>query len=412
MKHEQTFTPNWESKTTRNRLLAIESYAQSRFFKLEPIRIHRNELAKAFGQAQNPLSKFFQENLLQKTSEPIAGVRFTEHYFSWSNLLWSFLQAGLVTSEEVGQVIDKKFIPSSMKEINKEKISSSRKRSGFESLSVLVFSDDIKAKEFFDNRFFLNSNLLNQNAEYKEDETTSRLLSDFQRKPKKVVAQFFAGWWNVDVNACFYTLFHQHMINNVLPWWGKTNDTYPAIEAAYKHKDKFRQIIADDLGVDLDSAKMILAALAFGCKWVNTHHSNINKNLLKAGYDPHEVYPRFKSSKLAQALLADLRRAWPKAMSYWQNQNGKSARKIYFVEVTSKKTGEITKRFKPASFRSRIYFELERKVLDVSRDFHSGSICHLMHDGFITKSKPDLDRLVSVIKERTGFNVTFSCEQY
>ena len=74
-----------------------------------------------------------------------------------------------------------------------------------------------------------------------------------------------------------------------------------------------------------------------------------------------------------------------------------------------KETGEITKsRFNAARFRSRIYFELERKVIDACVEFNSGKICHLMHDGFFMKERVDLNSLIPFIFERTGFKVKIS----
>jgi len=407
------FQPKWQSKTTKNRLLAIEQYAHSRFYGLEPLRIHRKHIAKGFGQAQNKLSKFFIDHLLQKTSEPIASVRPTEYHFSWSNLLFSFIQAGIVTSQEVGQIINPKYIPVSLKDINKYKVKvHAEGKNVKESLSVLVFQDDIKAKLFFDHRFFLISNLRDENAQYVEDKTTGRLISPFQQKPREVKAKYFAGMWDIDVEACFYTVFHQHMMNTVLPWWGKTDNKYPIMEMAYKQKASFRQTIANDLGVDVNAAKMILASLAFSCGWAFNHHSGINKSLIKSRFDPTEVYVKFKESKLLQGLIVELRKAWPKAMAYWNNHNDKIGRKIYFVEFISKHTGEVRRRFKPASFRAKIYFELERKVLDAMRCLYKDEICHLMHDGVIVKDEPNLDLISLEIKLKTGFNVKLSSDKF
>lgn len=398
----EKFAPNWASKNTRNRLLNVEKFANDYFFRLQPRRIKEDEERRPyFGQIQNKLSAYFIDSLLFVTDAHVKNLRSTEYHFSWNNLLWSFLQSGLVTEQEVEEVIGKKYLP----------IKRTEKR---ESLCLLVFPEDRRAKYFFDLRFFTanNPHLLTENAEYVEDESTTRLLSPFQNKPKSIKARFFAGWWDCDINACAYTLLHQHLINTVLPWWGKHDLEFKVLPLAYTNRDLFRQTLADQLNLDVPTVKEILATIMFDCKLSNNPFSGINKMLVKKGYNPDEFHLLAKDCVLLQGLIAELRKAWPKLMSYWQNSNDKSARKIYYSESINKETGEIRKRFKVASFRARIYFELERKVMNVIRNQYQGKVCHLMHDGFITQEEPDLDLIQSLIEQETGFKVQFSANLF
>lgn len=104
-------------------------------------------------------------------------------------------------------------------------------------------------------------------------------------------------------------------------------------------------------------------------------------------------------------------------MSNWVEVNNKDPKQIFRTQMEyDTETGEVTKfsRYRSTKFRSRIYFELERQVIDVIRKFMSGKICHLMHDGFFTPQQIDMEKLrnqielESHIKEDIKFNVKIS----
>ena len=398
------YTPNWTSKTVRNKLTKLELFA-SAYFEYTQVRpIHSKLITKDFGN-QSPghdLSIFFKELLLKREGNYIPGSKSFDYMFSWNNLLWAFLQAGIITEDHVKEIIGDKILP--IERIELESVS----------LCLTVFQREKLCKHYFDYRWFAeyNSNMLGENVEYVEDKMTTRLKADFQNKAKVIKAKFFTGFWDVDADACGYTLIHQHFIKNVLPWWGPTNLEYKVIPLVYQQKTKFRKYLSTELGIPVPVVKEILAVILFDCKLVNNRFSGVYNILLENGIEPDEFFDKAKKCVILKQLISELRLMWPRCMSYWNNQNGKSGRRQFVKESVNKETGEVTRRFKPSRFRARIYFELERKMLNIIRREMEGKVCHLMHDGFFSKDKPDMDLIKSRIKEEMSFDVTFSMKQY
>lgn len=400
-----TYTPNWDKKPIRNKLLKLECFAE-RYFSYSEVRtLHSiNDIQKKFGN-QSPghdLSIYLKELLLVRTGSYTPGSNSFRYMFSWTNLLWAFLESGIVTREQVKEIIEEKYIPSA--------------KTSYVNLSLCltVFQTEAKCKEFFDYRFFTeyNENMLYSNVEYGIDDFTGRWTADFQNTSKRIKAKFFAGYFDTDADAAAYTFVHQHYLVNVLPWWGKSAVEYKVIPLVYKDKTKFRNYLSKELGVSVDIVKLVLAAIMFDCKLVNNPFSGVYKILVKHDIDTHDFFKRAEACVILKELLKELRGMWAKCMSYWNNTNPKSGRKIFRSEKTNKETGLVTSRFKPSRFRSKIYYELERKIMDIVRKEMSGKLCHLMHDGFISKEKPDLNKIKLRIKEELNFNISFTMKEY
>ena len=391
------FEPNWHSKTTRNRLRNIMYFAEDYFcWNDSTRRAHAHVLKKGFGQPQHALSKYFKENILFKTDNYLPKVQSYEYQFSWLNLMYYMNKSGLVTDEEVKLA--------GIENLHK------RESGKPVSLCLSVFQNELKAKTFFD-AWSLDTNwpeLKFQNAEYVIDEFTLRRGHSFQNKSRQARALFWDGWYDYDVEACSYTLIHQHLINTVVPWWGKTNMTYTAIEQVYKNKKEVRSKLMAAHGLTEDVVKMLLSTILFNAKLVNHSKTGFYKALVKADLPASEIIEDLKSDKFIIQLIEELRDCWHKLFVYWNRTNGKSCRKIFRQEFISKETGEIKSKFNPARMRSRIYFELERQVSNCFDEFMTGKIYHLMHDGFFTPHQIDKSGLVKLIKDRTGFKVNIS----
>lgn len=406
------FTPNWKSKTTRNRLNKIESFAEDFFDYKVTRRCHSGKLNIHFGQSTpgHDLSVYMKDLLLVAVGNYYVGDKSYEYYFSWNNLLWAFIQSGLVTEEYAKEITG---------------LSSIKRRTYKNSLSIClsVFqSDEKQAKMFFDLRFFevYNQHLLTENAEYTEDAFTGRMKADFQNKSKVIKARYFSKWWDADAEACSYTLIHQHYINTVLPWWGTHNVLeLKVMPLMYKEKNLIRNHFSKELGVSVEIVKEVLAAIMFDCKLVNNPFSGVYK-ILKENHHPDipDFFKRAESSVLLQGLIRELRNIWPKLMIYWNRQRPEGAargRKIFRTrDIIDYKTGEILKkgRFRPSSFRAAIYFELEKKMLSAIRLNFNQPVIHLMHDGFFCKHKPDIQEIKDRVLAETGFDVNFSLKQY
>lgn len=406
------FIPNWASKTTRNRLVKIESFAEDFFDYKVTRRCPAGMLNIHFGQSTpgHDLSIYMKELLLTRVGNYVVGEKAAEYYFSWNNLLWAFIQAGLVTEEQAREITG---LSNIKKRIYKNSIS----------ICLSVFETDEKqAKMFFDLRFFevYNQHLLVENAEYTEDAFTGRMKADFQNKSKVIKARYFKNWWDVDAEACSFTLIHQHLINNVLPWWGTSNDVvidYKVLPLMYQEKELIRNHFSKEWEVPVSVVKEILASVMFDCKLVRNSFSGVWKILQKNHLNPDDFFDRAEKSVLLQSLIKELRNAWPKLMVYWNRNRPEGAlrgRQLFRTKDKLDENGNVIKkgRFRPASFRAAIYFELERKMLSAIRLNFNQPVIHLMHDGFFCKHKPDIQEIKDRVLAHTGFDVNFSLVQY
>lgn len=399
-----TYQPNWDNKPVKNKLIKLEIFAQEYFSYQDARQLHSiKDIQKKFGN-QSPghdLSIYFKELLLIRQGNYIPNEHSYKYMFSWSNLLWAFIKSGLVTEDEVSQVIEKSLIPT--------------ERTTYSvSLCLTVYQREAKCKEFFDYRFFTeyNMGMLEHNVPYNVDEFTGRHLADFQNTSKRIKSKFFAGYWDTDLDAASYTLIHQHYVNTVLPWWGSTGFEIKVVPLVYQQKNKVRKHFSQELNIPLDLVKQVLACIMFDCKLVNNRFNGVYKLLTRHGIDTQDFFERAKNSVLLTALIKELRHIWARCMSYWNNTNEKSGRQTFRSEWTDKETGEIKSRFKPSRFRAKIYFELEKKVMDIVRDEMRGKLCHLMHDGFISKEQPDVELLKKRIKSELSFEVSFTSKTY
>lgn len=398
----EKYEPKWGSKNVTKRLKIIEQFAIYEFSQNDKRRIHKNRLVEGFGQQREnkPLNKYLRDLILKKTDLHLMGVESSEYRISWTNLLWAFNQQGLTSTEKVSKLMEKEI---------------AIKNSVTPAAYVDTFSkqEEKEAKDFFDLSDLIenHSNLLTENAEYVEDEVTTRLKSHHQNKSRAVRSMFWSGWYDYDVDACAYTLIHQHLINNVLPWWGKVDFEFKVLPLTYQRKAEFRQGLANELGVTVDQVKEVLSSVLFNARLDKNPFSGVYKMLKENEVDVDSFYSKAKKSVVLNRLIEELRFAWPKLMTYWTNQNDKSGRKKFADERINQETGEITRRFRPTRFRACIYFELERKVLDSIRNYMSGKVCHLMHDGFFTPEKIDLEKLRNQIEQETGFKVSLKESQ-
>lgn len=385
-------TPNWHSSKIKSRLLKIRDMALYEFAYTNQREINTKKIIEpAFGQQQNKWSKYFMDLLISdanKSYQP--GVYSKELKFSWSNLLWAFKQAELTSVEEIESLIGKDI---DLQKVVNEDVSLS-----------LLQPEDKYAKNYFDlvNLQTNHRNLLSENAEYTEDETTTRLISGHQHSSKFVRSKFWAGWHDYDVEAASYCIIHQEALTKGLVAEGQLK----FIEAAYRDKEKFRAQLVTELQVPAKAVKMILAAIGFNITLNKNPYSQLHQKLRKARINTSMLYSRADKCELLQNLISDLKIIWPLLMSDWEKTTGKSGRDVFRKESpVDKTTGEIKSRYSSAKFRSCIYFRLERKVLDSIRSFMSGKICHLMHDGFFTPEKVDLEKLRNHIKQQTSYEV-------
>lgn len=390
------YTPNLQDWRVRARLNRILSFSEN-FFVWNgcEARLHKNKKKIHFGQQQHNLTKYLESMLLTKVDTYVAKEKAYKYRFSWNNMLCMLLDSGILKQDELVECNVPQYI----------------EYENFKPMNFAQYKAEHEAKTFIDfyslTRNF--SHLLFENAEYEVDEFTTRLTHPFQNKTKEARRKFWAGWYDYDIESCAYALIYQHYRNTVEPWWGKRKIKLVAFPQVSENKHAVRAMLVEKLDIDLDCAKTLLASLLFEPRITIHNSSKLYKMLLKKGYEPRIVLRQAMNDPFIQQLISELKSIWPKMMTYWNNSNDKIGRREFKEEYIDKSTGEIiTKRFKKSRFRARIYFELERAVLDVIRDNMKGALCHLIYDGFFCPVKADVQKLIEDIKIRTGFDIKIS----
>lgn len=400
----EQYTPRWGSKPVTKKITSALEFGFKFFSIYQRQDVGASALIEGFGQIgrsksnpeKNALNRYMRELLLTKTRFEVINQKKAEYKFSWAKLLWLMEQNGME-------------IPVKLKDILKSE--ESKASCCEETVIAYTFSgkEEKAAKDVLD-LIDLHTNfthLLTENAEYKIQNFTDRLEAKHQSKTKVARAKFWAGWYDYDIEACSYTLLYQKLSR-------LTQDLhrFTTIQSAFKDKHTFRNTLSSDLEIDVDTVKEILATLLFNPNLVEHNSTSIWKILIENDYNPRFFFRLARRSHTLLQLIAELKLMWPILMADWEITNKQDPKQIFRTKDEYDEDAVITKfgRYKATKFRSRIYFELERQVLDVIRKFMSGKICHLMHDGFFTPQQIDTEKLRQLIKQETGFEVNISEE--
>lgn len=393
---EDQYYPKWGSKNVSKKLDSILEFAFKHFSIYTRQTIGFEEITEFFGHNgrsktdpnKNALNRYMRELLLTKTRLEIPQEKCAEYKFSWANLFWAFDQQG-------------KIIPEKAREISLV---------GQKLLKDVPFSENKKAKDYFD-LVDLESNytdLLTKNAEYKEQNFTTRYEAKFQTKTKVARSKFWCGWYDYDMEACSYSTTYQKF-----SWIHPDVSGVQTVARASLDKKNFRAELAEQVKLDLDTTKELLAILIFNPSIVAHESTAIWTMLEDNGYEPRHFFRLASKSSILKSLVPELKYMWEVIMTDWEKTTGKD-RKDEFKSKgeVDKETGEYIKlpRYKATKFRAFLYFKMERQIMDVVRKFMSGKICHLMHDGFFTPEKVDIEKLRIQIKQETGFDMKISGE--
>lgn len=163
-----------------------------------------------------------------------------------------------------------------------------------------------------------------------------------------------------------------------------------AYQSYLKDRTARRAALADLLQVDVSYAKTVLNSLFCGAKVGAGPHFSLFR--LLGTYDRIQS---LKDDKFITALRADIKVVWN------------------YIEPTmmriEKKDKKGRQRKVPLNSKRKwgLYFDLERKVLDVVRHYleDTGNPHFLEHDGWSTRDKVDVAKLRAYIYDKTGFAI-------
>ena len=216
-------------------------------------------------------------------------------------------------------------------------------------------------------------------------------LSSLQTMPKILLKEVLAGTFEIDVNACSYSLlpaiYNQTLIKDF---------RFPAVERYARNRSIIREEVFRSIGSDLETIKTGFAAIAFGVR------SNV-----KGYYNVDDVWQLptlteiFGSSSLAQAFINH-----PEVKSVWTE-----LKKIFSVLAECSRSQ--LPHLKPSQRVAFLYQHQEARLLRAMMRNVGRSLVLPKHDAVIINaplSIQQLKQLETVIYQELGSRVSLSQE--
>jgi hypothetical protein len=216
-------------------------------------------------------------------------------------------------------------------------------------------------------------------------DVSNRLWNNIQNLKKEVKQQIFYEHnyaYEYDIEACAPTLLYQLAKKRGLK-------SAPMIEFYLANKSEVRNELATKYGIELRVIKEIINSIFAGAQFDKSIARKVNNSAkLRA----------LSGNEFVIGLKKNISKMW---------------RVIKSQEGTRYKRDKITREDKISSYTKWcIYFELERQVMDVVREYlnESGAKCILEHDGWTTDKRINQEELHELIEKQTGFKIKTSEE--
>jgi len=233
-------------------------------------------------------------------------------------------------------------------------------------------------------------------------EKSDRYWNLLQLMPRNIRDVFLAtnGYrYDYDIECCNVTLIMQYA--NICKFeYKKSNPDKKApilkngAILEYMHaKEDIRKQLADEVGVSINQVKKVLTALVNGASVRNCYgylYKELGPNVSRA----------FSRNEFICRLVKDIKSCWDCINSY---DDRRKTKVVFF------KNGNVQLRKEKLSCqqKSKIYFELEKKVIDVVSSYISncGIGIFKIHDGWVTNNLVDTHELKNLIMYTTSFDV-------
>jgi len=233
---------------------------------------------------------------------------------------------------------------------------------------------------------------------YSEPTSGGRRYSGFQNLPKAMRAVVFNGCFDYDIEAAAPTLVYQlacRVHRHLYP--AKAGTPYPSVARLIEQKAEVRQHVAELTGLELSVVKTLMAALFFQAP-LAVHPKRATYRIV--GFDS-SVIDRLKADPFMRAFKRDVSAMWTAVLTDENVKRGLS----WFT------TGRaVPKAATKSKQRMAVYARLERQVVNAMESalLPEGMVPMLMHDGFMVRARVDVNRLVAVVREQTGFVIKLS----
>jgi len=363
------YQPNLNDPRVVRKVTKAIAFANGILSDNKPRQWSTRYIDKYFGQQQNLLSKWLRSKLLICTND---------RYAKDSGVCKEYIKNTKGINELVSLLNQSNSYPSVL-QVKTKTISVSQ-------VTTQVISETYKQEL--------------QTKKFVYEDKSNRLWHDLQRVKKEYKQTIFSQHGlkhQYDIDCCAPTLVLQYsqqlpeIIHEGKYIMGPMDLWLFALNEYLCNKTEVRQKLADEAEISYEQAKTIINALLMGAQLGHNKDTDIYKIL-----DGDKARIEFlKEYQFIKELRSDIKTCWDYIKPTLTRR-----------EITTK-TGK--KRVLPISSRQKsgLYFDLERKVLNVIRHYLDGSNnkYFLEHDGFVCMKEVNTEELSKWVKFNTGFNI-------
>lgn len=348
-----SYKPNYNDPRVINKIKKAIGFTNSFLSDVKPRGWSTRYIDKFFGQSQHELSKFLRDKLLICTND---------RYSKDSGICKEYIK----NTNGINELKEHITYPS-VSQVKTSTICVSQ-------VSINFIKEEFK-KELDSKKFVY-------------EDKSNRLWHDLQRVRKPIKHEVFRDnklTHQYDIECCAPTLIHQYSQQLDDPM-----DLYLFNLRKYlKDRKQVRTELAIEAEITYEQSKEIINALLMGAQLGHNPDSDIYK-LLNGDKAQIEF---LKQHIFLRGLRDDIKTIWDYikptlTQRYITDKNNKQRR----LPISTKQ-------------KSNLYFDLERRVLNVIRDYldRTDNKYFLEHDGFVSENQVDIEELSKWVKLNTGF---------
>lgn len=381
------YKPNLKDPRIQRRVKKAIAFTNAFLSEDKPRGWSTRYIDKYFGQQQNDLSNWLRTKLLICTND---------RYAKDTGVCKEYIKNSTGLNELVSLLKPINSYPSVLQVGSKTKQNTSTTTSVLQVPQPNTISVSQVTKDFIKEEF--SKELKSKKFVY--DDKSNRLWHDLQRVRKEYKQQIFSESglnFQYDIECCAPTLIHQYsqMIPEIVQdnkWVQGPMDLYLfALRRYLTDRKEVRNQLANEAEITYEQAKEIINALLMGAQLGHNKDSDIYK-LLNGDTARIEF---LKQNEYLIKLRDDIKTCWDYIkptlpVTYITDKNNKQRR----LGISNKQ-------------KAGVYFDLERKVLNASRDYldRANNKYFLEHDGFVCEREINKEELTNWVYINTGFTI-------
>lgn len=233
-----------------------------------------------------------------------------------------------------------------------------------------------------------------ESGDFTYTDKSNRLWNPIQNIRKSVKKPLLAQYGyshQFDVQTCAPTLIHQEAMR-----LGMTHEC-TFIENYLANKTEWRNTLAAEFHIAPAKVKMIINAMFCGAKLGSSEYFSIFKLVERNT----RLMTKMKNHELLVGLKEDIRQCWNTISPFMD------------IKFITDKNGKTRKKALDSKTRWDLYFRLERKVLNVAKEYmdENGFKYFLEHDGWACNQYFDPKHFSDYVFQVLGYRLNFDYEQ-